>query len=88
MSATDFSFEWLYLGLALAAAGVYARSARSDRPARWRTVTFGTGLFLVAASLNSPLETIAAKRLLLVHLLQNALIADIAPLFILLGLTP
>jgi putative membrane protein len=88
VSATDFSFEWLYLGLALAAAGVYARSARSDRPARWRTVTFGTGLFLVAASLNSPLETIAAKRLLLVHLLQNALIADIAPLFILLGLTP
>jgi putative membrane protein len=88
VSATDFSFEWLYLGLALAAAGVYARSARSDRPERWRTVTFGTGLFLVAASLNSPLETIAAKRLLLVHLLQNALIADIAPLFILLGLTP
>ena len=39
-------------------------------------------------SLNSPLETIAAKRLLLIHLLQNALIADIAPLLLLLGLTP
>ena len=50
--------------------------------------SFGVGLFLVAASLNSPLETIAAHRLLLVHLLQNALIADIAPLLILLGLTP
>ena len=49
---------------------------------------FAVGLFLIAASLNSPLETIAAKRLLLVHLLQNALIADIAPLLILLGLTP
>ena len=35
----------------------------------------------------TPLETIAAKRLLLVHLLQNALIADIAPPLILLGLT-
>jgi putative membrane protein len=88
VSATDFSFEWLYLGLAIAAGGAYARSARDDRPERWRTVSFGTGLFLVAASLNSPLETIAAKRLLLVHLLQNALIADIAPLLILLGLTP
>ncbi|MDX6487296.1 MAG: putative rane protein, partial [Gaiellaceae bacterium] len=49
---------------------------------------FGVGVLLVAASLNSPLETIAAKRLLLVHLLQNALIADIAPPLILLGLTP
>ena len=45
-------------------------------------------MLLIAGSLNSPLETIAAKRLLLIHLLQNALIADIAPLLVLLGLTP
>jgi putative membrane protein len=36
----------------------------------------------------TPRYAIAAKRLLLIHLLQNALIADIAPLLILLGLTP
>ncbi len=88
MSASDFSFEPAYLVLAAAAAVAYARVARHDRPARWRVWCFGLGLFLVAASLNSPLETIAAHRLLLVHLLQNALIADIAPLLILLGLTP
>jgi putative membrane protein len=88
VSATDFSFEWAFLGLALAAAAVYVWAARRDRPQRWRAATFAAGLFLVAASLNSPLETIAAKRLLLVHLLQNALIADIAPLLILLGFTP
>lgn len=88
MSPTDFSFEPLYLVLAVAAAGLYAWSARNDRPARWKVGCFSVGLFLVAASLNSPLETIAAKRLLLVHLLQNALIADIAPLLVLLGLTP
>ena len=88
MSATDFSFEWAFLGLALAAAGMYVWAARRDRPPTWRAATFAVGLFLIAASLNSPLETIAAKRLLLVHLLQNALIADIAPLLILLGLTP
>jgi putative membrane protein len=88
VSATDFSFEPAYLVLAAAAAVAYARAARNDGPARWRVWCFGLGLFLVAASLNSPLETIAAHRLLLVHLLQNALIADIAPLLILLGLTP
>jgi cytochrome c oxidase assembly factor CtaG len=87
VSPTDFSFEWAFLGLALAAAAAYVWAARHDRPPTWRAATFFAGLFLVAASLNSPLETIAAKRLLLVHLLQNALIADIAPLLILLGLT-
>ncbi len=85
MSPTDFSFEPLYLVLAVGAALLYARA---DRPAGWRVACFATGLFLVAASLNSPLETIAATRLLMIHLLQNALIADIAPPLILLGLSP
>jgi len=88
MSPTDFSFELPYLALAVAAAAISVWAAQNDRPARWKTASFGVGLFLVAASLNSPLETIAAKRLLLVHLLQNGLIADIAPLLVLLGLTP
>lgn len=88
MNATDFSFEPLFLVLAVVAAAVYMRSARADRPPRWKVLCFGGGLFLVAASLNSPLETIAAHRLLMMHLLQNALIADIAPLLVLLGLTP
>jgi len=84
VSATSFSFEPLYLVLAAIAAVLYARA----RPApRWRIVCFATGLVLIAASLNSPLETIAATRLLLIHLLQNALIADIAPPLLLLGLT-
>jgi len=88
VSATDFSFEPVFLGLTIAAAVAYVWAARNDRPSGWRATSFGLGLFLIAASLNSPLETIAAHRLLLVHLLQNALIADIAPLFVLLGLTP
>ena len=88
MSPTSFSFEPLYLALVVAAAVVYVLAARDDHPSGWRATSFGLGLFLVAAPLNSPLETIAAHYLLLVHLLQNALIADIAPLLILLGLTP
>jgi len=88
VSATQFSFEPLFLGLAVAAGALYWRAARADPPATWRVVAFGSGLFLIAASLNSPLETIAALYLLLIHLLQNGLIADLAPLLVLLGLTP
>ena len=79
MSATSFTFEPVFLGLAAAALLAYAWAARNERPSARRIVLFVLGLLLIAASLNSPLETIAAKRLLLVHLLQNALIADIAP---------
>ena len=88
MSATSFTFEPVFLGLAAAALLAYAWAARNERPSARRIVLFVLGLLLIAASLNSPLETIAAKRLLLVHLLQNALIADIAPPLVLLGLTP
>ena len=88
MSATSFSFEPAFLVVAAGAVAAYVWAARGDRPARWRMTVFGIGVFLIAASLNSPLETIASKRLLLVHLLQNALIADIAPPLLLLGLTP
>jgi cytochrome c oxidase assembly factor CtaG len=87
MNATAFSFEPLFLALAAAAAYLYVREARADVPPRWRVAAFATGLFLIAASLNSPLETIASQFLLLMHLLQNALIADVAPLLVLLGLT-
>jgi cytochrome c oxidase assembly factor CtaG len=88
VSATSFSFEPVFLVLVAAAAVVYVRAARDDRPSGRRATSFGVGLFLLAAPLNSPLETIAEHYLLLIHLLQNALIADIAPLLILLGLTP
>ncbi len=88
MSATAFSFEPLFLVLAVAAGALYWRAARTDVPATWRLVAFASGLFLIAASLNSPLETIASRYLLLIHLLQNGLIADLAPLLVLLGLTP
>jgi putative membrane protein len=88
MSATAFTFEWVFVGAAVAAAAAYVWFARRDRPGWWRAALFALGLLLIAGSLNSPLETIAVKRLLMVHLLQNGLIADIAPLLLLLGLTP
>ena len=87
-NATAFSFEPLFLALAIVAAALYWGETRADSVQRWRIVAFASGLFLIAASLNSPLETIAAQYLLLIHLLQNALIADVAPLLVVLGLTP
>ena len=88
MNASAFSFEPTFLVLAAAAGGLYWRTARTERPPAWRVACFASGLLLVAASLNSPLETIASRYLLLIHLLQNGLIADLAPLLVLLGLTP
>ena len=85
--ASSFSFEPLFIALGVVAGVLYWRAARADRPG-WRALAFGLGLLLVVGALNSPLETIAAHYLLLIHLLQNVMIADWAPPLLLLGLTP
>jgi putative membrane protein len=88
-ASTSFSFEPLFLVLAAAAVYGYVRLARTvERPSRGRAALFGLGVLLVAASLNSPLETIAVHYLLVIHLLQNVMIADWAPPLLVLGLTP
>ena len=86
--AYSWSFEPLFLALCAVAAAVYARAARRERPPAWRIALFALGLALVAGALNSPLETISAHYLLLVHLLQNVMVADWAPPLLVLGLTP
>jgi putative membrane protein len=73
--------------LAAAAVTVYVRATRADPPRTARVVSFALGLVIVIVTLNSPLETLAAKYLLLAHSLQNALIADLAPPLLILGLT-
>lgn len=88
MSTTSFSFEPVFLALSVVGGGIYWRALRAESPPWWRPASFASGLFLIAASLDSPLETIASHYLLLMHLLQNALIADVAPLLVMLGLTP
>ena len=70
------------------AAGSYWWSARTERPPWWRIALFALGLGLVVAAIASPLETIAASYLLLIHLLQNVMMADWAPPLLILGLTP
>ncbi|MFN2467344.1 MAG: cytochrome c oxidase assembly protein [Gaiellaceae bacterium] len=85
---SEFTFEPLFLVLALAAALLYGRAARRERPPAYRIALFGLGVALVAGALNSPLETLAAHYLLLFHLLQNVIVADWAPPLLILGLTP
>ena len=88
-ASTSFSFEPLFLVLAAAAVYGYVRLAGTvDRPSRLRASLFGLGIVLVAIPLNSPLETIAIHYLLVIHLLQNVMIADWAPPLLVLGLTP
>lgn len=87
-SPTSFTFEPLFLALVAVAAVLYWRAARRERPSGWRIASFALGLFLVAASVNSPLETIAIEYLLVMHLLQNVAFADWAAPLLVLGLTP
>ncbi len=87
-SPTSFTLEPLFLALAAVAAVLYWRAARRERVSGWRIGSFGLGLFLVAASVNSPLETVAVDYLLLMHLLQNVALADWAAPLLVLGLTP
>jgi putative membrane protein len=87
-AASSFTFEPVLLAGVAVAAAAYARAARRTPVPAWRAAVFGLGLLLVAASTNSPLETIAQHYLLLAHLLQNAIIADWAPPLLIIGMTP
>ncbi len=91
-SAYRFGFEPFFLVLALVAAALYVwdvrRTHAAERPSRRRVAAFCAGLALIAIPVNSPLETLSAHYLLLMHLLQNALVADWGPPLAIIGLTP
>jgi cytochrome c oxidase assembly factor CtaG len=91
-SPYGFGFEPLFLVLALIAVVAYVRAVRrallDERPSTGQRWLFAFGVVCVTVPLNSPLETLASHYLLLMHLLQNALIADWGPPLLILGLTP
>lgn len=82
----SFTFEPLFAVLAAAGLLVYARAARRYRPSGIRIAAFVAGTLLIALSVNSPLETLAIHYWVLAHLVQNALLADLAPPLVMLGL--
>ncbi len=55
---------------------------------RWRTTCFLAAMGLLLAVTITPLETLAMKYLLTIHLLQNVVLAEWAPLLVVLGLPP
>jgi cytochrome c oxidase assembly factor CtaG len=90
MTPDPYSFSWepLFVPLGIAAGALYVKAARADPPGKLRATAFFLGVALVVVPVNSPLETLAAHYLLIVHLLQNVMIADWAPPLLILGLTP
>lgn len=84
-------FEPLQIAGLIAFGAVYgiraANLAREGRPVpTWRIVCYFTGIALIAIAFASPLAHLGGE-LVLAHMIQHLVIADIAALFIVLGLT-
>ena len=86
MSPSDWSWNpeaLVPVGLAV----VYLAATRGGRsPAR--TLSFLTGCGLLFLALVTPLDTLAREYLVWAHLLQNVVIAEWAPLLLVLGVPP
>src|SRR5690349_6173719 len=74
--------EWPLLGLVVAA-GLYARGRRRRDSVR-RDACFYSGLLVLVAAVDSPVDTYA-DRLFWVHMIQHVLLTMVAPPLILLG---
>jgi len=74
------------LGIAILAAG-YVLALRSHRAPPWRLGAFALGIGLLLVAAVSPLDALTFH-LLTAHLLQNILLAEWAPLLLVLGLPP
>jgi cytochrome c oxidase assembly factor CtaG len=84
-SAWSWSPEAL-LGVVLAVA--YLASTRSGAPSGWRVASFLSGCVLLVLVFVTPLDTLAREYLVWAHLLQNVVLAEWAPLLLVLGVPP
>lgn len=66
----------------------YAVALRRHPAPAWRIACFGVAATLLLAVTVTPLETLALNYLLTVHLLQNVVLAEWAPLLAVLGIPP
>lgn len=87
----DLAFAVVELSLLTVAVVLYGQRAMTlshkGRPVpRWRIAMFGVGLLLAAMPLLTPLGSIADE-LVLAHMIEHLLIGDLAPIFLVLGLT-
>jgi cytochrome c oxidase assembly factor CtaG len=84
--AWSWNVEALILVPAMTAAYLLATRTRPAGP--WRTASFLAAMGLILAVTITPIETIAIEHLLWVHLLQNVVLAEWAPLLVVLGIPP
>jgi putative membrane protein len=98
MSIAAVDYRWSFQPQVLAAlalaGGVYwwrVHDLRRGRPwtgrDRARALAFAGGLLTLFLALCSPIDTLGEKRLFTVHMAQHLLLADIAPILLLLGLS-
>jgi putative membrane protein len=84
-----YAWSWNPEGLVvLLLAGAYAVATRTYPIARWRIACFITAALLLLAVSVTPLHMLAMEYLLTVHLLQNVVLAEWAPLLVVLAVTP
>ena len=82
--------DWSWNGEALVPLGLaagYLATTRGTRE-RWRTGCFLGGCALLVVALVTPLDTVAREYLVWGHLLQNVVLAEWAPLLLVLGVPP
>jgi putative membrane protein len=84
VSPADWSWSVEALApLALAAAYLLATRGRREG---WRAASFLSGCVLLVVALVTPLDTLARDYLVWAHLLQNVVLAEWAPLLLVLGI--
>jgi cytochrome c oxidase assembly factor CtaG len=82
--------DWSWSGEALVPLGLAAGYPVVTRGGRegWRTASFLAGCALLLVALVTPLDTLAREYLVWAHLLQNVVLAEWAPLLLVLGVPP
>ena len=72
----------------LGIAGAYLASLRRSPAPAWRVVCFLVAMVLLLGVSVTPVHTLAMHYLLTMHLLQNVVLAEWAPLLVVLGIAP
>lgn len=82
----------MIIGCAIAVGILYGRRAlglarRGRGISLWRVLSFYVGIGILLAALLSPLDSLGEERLFYAHMAQHLAIGEVAPLFILVGLS-
>jgi putative membrane protein len=72
---------WLYIARRRTLAG------RRAAPPWWRAASYLFGIVLIASVLISPVDSLGEYRSFLMHMIQHLVLGDVAPLFIVIGMT-